>query len=93
MLSVIRDVEDAARRPKILHASMGEGYPWADVPEMGAAFYAVADGDVQAAADAARWMAQRGVGTPKRPGHGASAVGPAGGVPCDEGGDWADGDA
>jgi len=59
MLSVIRDVEDAARRPKILHASMGEGYPWADVPEMGAAFYAVADGDVQAAADAARWMAQR----------------------------------
>lgn len=59
MRSVIRDVEEAARRPGILHASMGEGYPWADVPEMGAAFYAVADGDVQAAVNAARWMAQR----------------------------------
>jgi microcystin degradation protein MlrC len=59
MRSVIADVEEANRRPRIIHTSMGEGYPWADVEEMGAAFYAVADGDAGAARDAARWMAER----------------------------------
>jgi microcystin degradation protein MlrC len=53
------DVEAANRRPAVIHTSMGEGYPWADVEEMGAAFYAVADGDPGAAREAARWMAER----------------------------------
>ncbi len=59
MRSVMADVEAANRRPAIVHTSMGQGYPWADVEEMGAAFYAVADGDGAAARDAARWMAER----------------------------------
>jgi microcystin degradation protein MlrC len=59
MRSVIADVEEANRRPGIIHTSMGQGYPWADVAEMGAAFYALADGDVAAARAAARWMAER----------------------------------
>jgi microcystin degradation protein MlrC len=59
MRSVIEDVVEAAKRPRIIHTSMAEGYPWADVEEMGAAFYAVADGDPAAARDAARWMAGR----------------------------------
>jgi microcystin degradation protein MlrC len=59
MRSVIADVEAVAARPGIIHASMAQGYPWADVAEMGAAFYAVADGDQAAARAAARWMAER----------------------------------
>ena len=59
MRSVIADVEEANRRPGIIHTSTGQGYPWADVAEMGAAFYAVADGDEGAARAAARWMAER----------------------------------
>jgi microcystin degradation protein MlrC len=57
MRSVISVVESANRRPKIVHTSMGQGYPWGDVEEMGAAFYAVADDDPTAARAAARWMA------------------------------------
>ncbi|HLZ26634.1 MAG TPA: M81 family metallopeptidase [Chloroflexota bacterium] len=59
MRGVIADVEEAATLPRIIHTSMAEGYPWADVEEMGAAFYAVADGDLAAARAAARWMAER----------------------------------
>ena len=59
MRSVMADVEEANRGPRILHTSMGQGYPWADVPEMGAAFYAVSDGDPGRARAAARWMAER----------------------------------
>ena len=59
MRGLIADVEEAARRPHILHASMAQGYPWADVEEMGASFYALADGNAAAARAAARWMAER----------------------------------
>jgi microcystin degradation protein MlrC len=59
MRGVMADVEAANRRPGIIHTSMGQGYPWADVEEMGAAFYALADGDLHAARAAARWMAER----------------------------------
>jgi microcystin degradation protein MlrC len=59
MRGVMADVEEAATLPRIIHTSMAEGYPWADVAEMGAAFYAVADGDLAAAQAAARWMAER----------------------------------
>ena len=40
---------ESNRRPGIIHTSTGQGYPWADVAEMGAAFYAVANGDEGAA--------------------------------------------
>ncbi len=58
-LSLIRDADEALKRPKVLSTSPVLGYQYADVEEMGASFLAVADGDVQAAKDAARWMASR----------------------------------
>ena len=57
--SLIRDLEEVLERPKILSASVAEGYPYSDVEEMGMAFLAVADGDPAVARRAARWMAQR----------------------------------
>jgi microcystin degradation protein MlrC len=61
-LSLIRDVEDAMKRPKILSTSCSVSYQYADVEEMGASFVAVADGDMAAAKEAARWMARRAWG-------------------------------
>ena len=49
----------SSRRPGMLSASVAEGYPYADVAEMGMAFLAISDGDAAAAREAARWMARR----------------------------------
>src|SRR5439155_25818154 len=59
MREICADLDEVLRRPGILTASVAEGYPWADVEEMGMSFLAVADGDAALAADAARWMAGR----------------------------------
>ena len=59
MLGVMRDAETVIDRPGMLSASVGEGYPYADVVEMGMGFLAISDGDEAAARDAARWMAAR----------------------------------
>ena len=58
-LSLVRDVEEATFRPNVLSASLSLSYQYADVHEMGASFLAVADGDLQAAQRAARWLARR----------------------------------
>jgi microcystin degradation protein MlrC len=58
-LSLIRDAEEALQRPQILSTSLSLSYQYADVVEMGASFLCVADRDLQAAQDAARWMARR----------------------------------
>jgi len=58
-LSLMQDVDEAMARPRILSASLSLSYQYADVAEMGASFLAVADGDLLAARDAARWMARR----------------------------------
>lgn len=59
MRSLMADCEAVIARPGMLSASVVEGYPYADVPEMGMAFVAVHDGDPAAARDAARWLARR----------------------------------
>jgi microcystin degradation protein MlrC len=59
MRSLVADCLAANERPGILDTSIAEGYPWADVPQMGMAWIAIADGDVDAARDAAQWMAAR----------------------------------
>lgn len=59
MKSVVADVEAVIKRPGMLSASVAEGYPWSDVPEMGASFLAVHNGDLEAAQAGARWLAQR----------------------------------
>jgi microcystin degradation protein MlrC len=53
------DLDQVLGWPGILSASVTLGYPYSDVPEMGAAFIAVADGDTALAKRAARWMANR----------------------------------
>ncbi|MDP3061989.1 MAG: M81 family metallopeptidase, partial [Chloroflexota bacterium] len=58
-LGLIQDLEAVLARPRILTASVAEGFPYADVEEMGMAFLAVADGDAKAAREAAQWMATR----------------------------------
>jgi len=59
MLSVMNGVQAVIERPGILSASCGQGYPYADVEEMGVSFLVVADGDEAAAREAARWLAHR----------------------------------
>jgi microcystin degradation protein MlrC len=59
MASVMRDCEVVIEHPDILTASVAEGYPYADVAEMGMSFLAVSDGSEAAARDAAHWMARR----------------------------------
>ncbi len=48
-----------AATPGLLDASIGEGFPYADVPHMGMALVAVADRDVSIAERAARTLADR----------------------------------
>ena len=59
MKSVMADCAAVLARPGMLTASVIEGYPYADVADMGMAFLAVHDGDPAAARDAARWLAHR----------------------------------
>jgi len=59
MRSLVDDCLAANERPHILDTSVAEGYPYADVPQMGMSWIAIADGDLAAAKDAARWMARR----------------------------------
>src|SRR5262249_10311880 len=53
MRSLVADVEAVLQRPGMLHASLAEGYPYADVDEMGMSCLAVHDGDPAAAREAA----------------------------------------
>lgn len=57
--SLMAECEEIIRRPGMLSASVIQGYPYADVPEMGMAFLAVADGDEKLARETARHLARR----------------------------------
>jgi len=54
-LAAARDLE---REPGILSASIGEGFPYADVEHLGMAFVAIADGDSELAVQGARRLAR-----------------------------------
>jgi len=56
--SLMAACEELIARPGILSASVVQGYPYADVPEMGMSFIVVADGDAALARDAARELAR-----------------------------------
>jgi microcystin degradation protein MlrC len=58
MRGLMLTVEAVMRRPGMLTASFAEGYPYADVAEMGAAAVAVHDGDPAAARTAADDLAR-----------------------------------
>ena len=57
MKRIVAGIPEVLERPGILSASVAEGYPYADVAEMGMAFLAISDGDGAAARDAARYLA------------------------------------
>jgi microcystin degradation protein MlrC len=59
MKSIVAGIGEVMARPGMLSASVAEGYPYADVHEMGMAFIAIHDGDAAAAQDAARFLADR----------------------------------
>ena len=57
--SLMAECEALIAEPGILSASVVQGYPYADVPEMGMSFIVVADGDERLAREKARWLARR----------------------------------
>ncbi len=56
---IYQDLQQVLLWPDILSASVALGFYYADVPEMGMAFLAVADGNRTQAQHAAEWMAER----------------------------------
>jgi microcystin degradation protein MlrC len=59
MRGLVDGIDEVLARPGMLSASVAEGYPYADVEEMGMSFLAIHDGDLAAARDAARFLADR----------------------------------
>ena len=59
MKSLVEDSLRAQSEPGMLSTSIAEGYPYADVEEMGMSFLAIADGDLDLARSRSRWMATR----------------------------------
>ncbi|AYY13254.1 M81 family peptidase [Actinobacteria bacterium YIM 96077] len=53
MASLLRQAREEERRPGVLSVSVVEGFPYADVPEMGMSVLAVTDGDDALAGDVA----------------------------------------
>ena len=60
MKSLVADSLEAQAAPGIISTSVAEGYPYADVEEMGMSFLAIADGNLDLAREKAVWMAERG---------------------------------
>lgn len=58
MSDVIADVVATAARPGVLTATVAEGYPYADVPEMGMSVVVVTDGATTHAEELARALAE-----------------------------------
>ncbi|MFC0530310.1 M81 family metallopeptidase [Phytohabitans kaempferiae] len=59
MADVLADLRTVLAEPGVLTATVAEGYPYADVPEMGMSVVVVTDGDPVAADRHARWLASR----------------------------------
>ncbi len=59
MRGLVADSLQVQSRPGVLSTSLAEGYPYADVAEMGMSFLVVADGDSELAQRSCRWLAQR----------------------------------
>ncbi len=58
MRELVALAAEAATRPGVLSTSIAEGFPYADVEEMGMAFLAVTDGDEDLAGEIARELAR-----------------------------------
>jgi microcystin degradation protein MlrC len=58
MSDILADLQAVLGRPEVLSATVAEGYPYADVPEMGMSVTVVTDADPAAAAAHARSLAE-----------------------------------
>ena len=58
MKELVALAAEAATRPGVLSVSIAEGFPYADVEEMGMAFLAVTDGDAELAGEITRELAR-----------------------------------
>jgi microcystin degradation protein MlrC len=59
MSDIMADLRATMARPGVLSATVAEGYPYADVPEMGMSVVVVTDGDPDGATRHARALAER----------------------------------
>ncbi len=59
MKAIIDDLEDVLARPGVVNASIGQGYPWADVYKNGFAVYVLHRESEDEALESAQWIAER----------------------------------
>jgi microcystin degradation protein MlrC len=59
MKAIMDDVAAVIATPGVITASCGQGFPYADVEQMGVSFLVVTDGNQERAKELAEWLAQR----------------------------------
>ena len=59
MKAIMDDVETVLKKPGVLSASCGQGFPYADVEQMGISFLVITDNDRKLAEEQAKWLAKR----------------------------------
>ena len=67
MLSVLKDLHEVLEKPGLIHGSVAQGYPYADVEEMGMSFLTIVDINqfsdrddaLRTARETSQWMARR----------------------------------
>ena len=59
MKSIMDDLETILKKTGIVGGSIGQGYPWSDVPENGLSVYVLHEDSTDVARDSARWISKR----------------------------------
>jgi len=59
MREIMDEVDEVLEKTGVLSASCGQGFPYADVDQMGVSFLVVTDGDAAFAEEQATWLARR----------------------------------
>jgi len=59
MKEIMDDVEKVLDKTGVLSVTCGQGFPYADVDQMGVSFLVVTDGDAAFAEEQAKWLARR----------------------------------
>ncbi len=59
MKEIMDDVAVVVKKPGVLSASCGQGFPYADVEQMGVSFLVVTDNNRKLAEEQAKWLARR----------------------------------
>ena len=59
MKEIMDEVDEVLEKPGVLSASCGQGFPYADVDQMGVSFLVVTDGDAELAEKQANWLARK----------------------------------